>query len=99
MSEQRHALARTMSTLATASRPSRRRTTPRPPFAQTAVTTTFGAAPDEITQLHHRRIISQVHSEGAPVRCDQEELGEGPGLDAIWKQDAPVAIDLATDDR
>lgn len=98
---QHHALARTMSTLA-------RDLEAEPDESQTlqaivrgAVDAVPGVVSGGITQVHRGRISAQAPSDDLVRRCDQfqDELREGPCLDAIWHQHTVIVNDLSQDTR
>ncbi len=98
---QRHELARTMSTVARSlkAEPDEQQTLGG--IVRAAVATVPGVVAGGITQVHRRQVTAQAPSDELVRRCDavQDELGEGPCLDAIWQQRTVIANDLATDSR
>lgn len=64
-----------------------------------AVNTIPGVASGGISQMHGRHITAQVPTDELVSLCDkaQDELGEGPCLDAIWNQHTVLVDDFATD--
>ncbi|MHA6801525.1 GAF and ANTAR domain-containing protein [Bounagaea algeriensis] len=100
-SDQRHELARTMSALARdlEAEPDEKQTLAA--IVQAAVATVPGVVSGGISQVHRRQVTAQVPSDELARQCDelQNELGEGPCLDAIWQQHTVLANDLATDSR
>lgn len=66
-----------------------------------AVNTIPGVASGGISQVHSRRIIPQVPTDELVTLCDkaQDELGEGPCLDAIWQQQTVIVDDFASETR
>lgn len=66
-----------------------------------AVATVPGVVSGGVSQVHRRQITAQATTDELVVQCDtaQDELGEGPCLDAIWRQHTVIVNDLAADTR
>lgn len=66
-----------------------------------AVDTLPGVVSGGITQVQRRRVHAKAPFDELVAQCDkaQDELGEGPCLDAIWHQQTVIVDDLGSDDR
>ena len=99
--DRRHDLARTLSEVARdlQAEPDENQTLQA--IVAAAVHTIPGVVSGGISQVHRRQISTQVPSDDLVARCDQaqDELGEGPCLDAIWDQHTVIVNDLARDGR
>lgn len=96
-----HELANSMSTLARnlEAEPDENQTLAG--IVQAAMTTVPGVRAAGITQVHRQRVSAKVPTDELVRQCDeiQEELREGPCLDAIWNEHTVVSNDLAEDPR
>lgn len=70
-------------------------------IVQAAVATVPGVVSGGISQVHGRQVQAQAPTDELVAQCDkvQNELNEGPCLDAIWQQHTVLVNDLATDTR
>lgn len=66
-----------------------------------AVATVPGVVSGGISQVHRRQITARMATDELVTLCDkaQEELNEGPCLDAIWHQHTVIVDDFATETR
>ena len=66
-----------------------------------AVNTIPGVVAGGISQVHRRQVLPQMPTDELVTVCDkaQNELGEGPCLDAIWNQHTVIVDNFATDTR
>ena len=66
-----------------------------------AVATVPGVVSGGISQVHRRQVLPQMPTDELVTLCDkaQNELGEGPCLDAIWTEQTVIVDDFATETR
>lgn len=99
--DRHHDLARTLGTVAREleAEPDEERTLAS--VVQAAVHTVPGATAGGITEVSRRQVTARTPSSELVEQCDQlqNELGEGPCLDAIWEQHTVIVNDLARDGR
>lgn len=97
----RHELARTMSALARDLEAKADENQTLTSIVRGAVRTVPGVVAGGITQVHRRRVSGQAPTDDLVRRCDlvQDELQEGPCLDAMWEQHTVIVDDLAHDPR
>ncbi|MBQ6641449.1 MAG: GAF and ANTAR domain-containing protein [Saccharopolyspora sp.] len=98
---QRHELARVMSTLARNLEAETNEEETLGAVVQTAVNTVPGVWAGGITQVHRRQVHARVPTDEVVRKCDeaQQELGEGPCLDAIWQHETVVVDDMNGETR
>lgn len=96
-----HDLARTLGTVAREleAEPDEERTLAG--VVRAAVDTVPGATAGGITQVSRRQVSARAPTSELVAQCDQvqNELGEGPCLDAIWEEQTVVVNSLARDER
>ncbi|WP_344927682.1 GAF and ANTAR domain-containing protein [Saccharopolyspora gregorii] len=97
----RHGLARTMSALARNLEAESSEEETLAGIVRSAVGTVPGVLSGGITQVHRRKVRARVPTEELVRLCDgaQQELGEGPCLDAIWEHETVLVDDFATETR
>lgn len=98
---QRHELASVMSTLARNLEAERNETDTLGAIVQTAVNTVPGVWAGGITQVHRKQVSARVPTDEMVRQCDeaQQELGEGPCVDAIWQRETVVVDDMNAETR
>lgn len=97
----RHELARTLSTVARQLEAEPDENDTLGGIVQAAVATVPGVGYGGISQVQGRHVTARVPTDPLVAQCDQaqEQLREGPCLDAIWHQHTVIVNDLATDPR
>ncbi len=70
-------------------------------IAAAAVATVPGVISGGISQVHRGQVTAQAPTDELVLQCDkaQDQLGEGPCLDAIWQQHTVIVDDFATETR
>ncbi len=98
---QRHELARLMSKLSRDLEAEASEDETLAAVVQAAVNTVPGVWAGGITQVHRRQVTAQVPTDEVVRKCDeaQQELGEGPCLEAIWQHETVVVDDMIADAR
>lgn len=99
--DRRHEVARTLGTVAREleSEPDEERTLASIVLA--AVDTVPGVTAGGITEVQRRQVTARAPTNELVAQCDQlqDELGEGPCLDAIWEEQTIIVNDLVRDGR
>lgn len=99
--DQRHELARVLSDMARSLQAETDENQTLSGIVRAAVATVPGVAYGGISQVQGKRIVAQVPTDSLVAQCDkmQEELDEGPCMDAIWQQHTIVVDDMASETR